>query len=198
MHEPIADGRGAIDAVEVDRREDAVVLSIRRGTMTELVFVALDDKAEVFHESADGIVEFDGRQGMLRIQNGKPVAMHLAGGALLRFGGMELTGAESRRGEIVGIGYGHAQGGGWFDIDETVDPSIAVSALITRLPDGTTQAYNVTAIETMEHGTRIRVRENPAVEVAADKITMKYFPLREIPAGPVTWELTPSPHRIID
>lgn len=198
VHEPIADGRSAIDAVDVERRDDAVVLSIRREATTDVLFVAMDEQATLSYATPNGKVDFAGRQGMLRIRDGKPVAMHLVGGTLLRFGGTELTGAESVRGKITGIGHGQTDGSGWFDIAEQVDPAMAVSALITRLPDGTTQAYNIAAIEATADGSRILVREAPAIDITADKIAMRYFPLREITGGTVTYELIPSLHRIID
>lgn len=198
VHEPIADGRSAIDAVDVERRDDAVVLSIRREATTDVLFVAMDEQATLSYATPNGIVDFAGRQGMLRIRDGKPVAMHLVGGTLLRFGGTELTGAESVRGKITGIGHGQTDGSGWFDIAEQVDPAMAVSALITRLPDGTTQAYNIAAIEATADGSRILVNEAPAIDITADKIAMRYFPLREITGGTVTYELIPSLHRIID
>jgi hypothetical protein len=70
--------------------------------------------------------------------------------------------------------------GGWFDVADHIDEDASLSALLIALPDDTVRAYNVTRIEPRDGGTRLHVKEDPAMRIADGKIALVSCPQRTI------------------
>lgn len=198
VHEPMPQ-QPSMDAVQTIRREDMVVVEVRRANITDIVFIGLeDDPVEMDWESPSGTIRFHGRQGMVRFEGGAVTALHLVGGPLLQAGGREITAAPPVRGQLKRMECHGGDGtGGWFEISEAVPGDAHAQTLVTRLPDGTTQAYNIATIESTATGTRIHVVEDPAFEITDEGVKMRCFPGRTIPGSVVFCEILPSAHQVI-
>lgn len=78
---------------------------------------------------------------------------------------------------------------GYVDVDASL-PRGAYGSLIVRFADDSARAFNVTSLDGHEGGTRLHVKEDPALEIQHDKVTLTSFPQREIAGAVARFELT--------
>jgi hypothetical protein len=202
VHDPVRPGRPPLDAVDIERLDGAVLVVLRRGSRTEAAVFSTGRGEAAVETALDGQpLVFRGRQGLVRLENGRVDSMVLAGGELLRFGENEVADAPLLTGQVLGLGRGETENSrGWFDLAGTIPPDTRLGALVTVWPDGRRQAYNIVRLEASGANTRAYVKESPSYDVVGGQIVPRYFlgqagehntiaPQNKVSGTEVTYEL---------
>lgn len=189
LHEPVS-GRPKLVTASAERYADAVVVRVELDDGTrDVICIALAQSASILSEG----LEFEGMYSLVRLRDDTVVLAHLAGGSRLVYGPVRLSGNSCWRGLVRRSVREEKEGaGGYLEVSEAIPPERAglLGALIVRHPDATEHAYNIVGLETIENGTRIRVREDPAF-VLTDHGTTRFvvYPVREIPGTQHHYEI---------
>ncbi len=192
LHEPLSGAPKVLDA-SVQRLADAVLIVVERGPLgKDFVVVGLDGAANV----RQGEFAAEGRYAFARVRNGQVREAHLVGGTRLSCAGVEVTGTAAWKGAVRRvIRERSARAGGAFEVAGSIPPGAVPCTMLIRHGDGSAHAYNVVRIEPLEDGTRLFVREDPALEITPDGQTrFVRYPQRTIPGGANSYEILNGLH----
>ncbi len=182
VHAPLGGAGERIGAVDVRRIGEAILVTVHQGTRKDMIFLATGKRARLEVQTPEGEVRFEGKAGWLRWKEGKAVEGELVNGSELAGGGLRITGGHPFEGTIVEVGEAtmDAEYGGWFLVAERPPAAGGVDALIVCMADGTTRGYNIVRIEPTGSGSRIYVKERPALSLSPTATQLLSFPQRTI------------------
>jgi hypothetical protein len=196
VHEPV-NGSPRLGKVNVLQQDaDIVVLQVPNENATDYFFVSLDGPSSTDISTSAGLIHFDGMHGFIRMQDRKVVEAHLVNGSYLKVGDMTLTGVPSQSGEILEAHCMEAEDSrGWVEVNEPLEITSPNCLLLIRYPDGTTQGYEVTRMETQATGPRkIFLGQKPAFRYTENGIELTSFPQRTIEGKRAMYDLVQSQH----
>jgi hypothetical protein len=186
-HEAVR-GAPRVRGLTVARSGQALLARVDMGEAGSDYFVmALADRAAAEFKTPHGVLRFDGRYALTRLDvRGRATQAWLAGGKSLALGALTLRG----RGQWSGTVLRHQRDGtgGSFDVDQPIDER-AAGPFMLRFADGSVWPFNVLSVERTATGSRIRVRETPVFEIGGGKTRLTAFPQREIQGEGLAFEL---------
>jgi hypothetical protein len=191
IHEPI-NGSPKIEKVAMQRKPGVIQLQISHGGMLDNLFIALNDTGKYELSTPAGTIHFEGMQGFVRLENGKPTEAHLINGSQLNLDQTKLVDScPSQKGEIVSAHPEQTpESGGWFTVNEKLPSADPSTLLLIHYPDGTTQGYHILQIDSpASSGSRIIVREKPALKYTENGIELTSYPHRTIKGKHASYEL---------
>ncbi|HRU06274.1 MAG TPA: heparinase II/III family protein [Candidatus Brocadiia bacterium] len=187
-HEAFGDGRPGLKAVNVRQSSGVICVEIEHESgERDLVLVALGNQASASFRTTAGPLKFSGAFGAVRVSaQSEVLGAWLAGGKSLSLGAVTLAGREGWRGRVTEWARLGVQG--HFDVNQRIEAE-RTGPFILKFADGSIWPFNIVAIEPISGGSRVRVRETPAFEIAGGKTRITAYPQREFAGTRLEFEI---------
>jgi hypothetical protein len=166
----------SVDRIHNDGKTLLIRLSLSNGTEDYLIY---QSEHRPFQGKVSGkSLDFEGRIGLVRIQNGQ-ISLKMIDGSRLSFGGQTIT-SNSYSGELVALN------GSALKVNGLMDPKEGEFVLVEH-GDGQTSSFRVSASSQQQRSTLIHTDEAEKFTLGDDKtLRMNEFP----------FHVYPGPHRV--